>query len=603
VKNYLTMKNLSVLLLVFLLPFVGAYAQTPAFPGADGGGKYTTGGRDGTVYFVTSLEDTNTGNTATREGTLRWCLGRSGAKIIVFKVAGIINLTSQLNIPSNTTIAGQTAPGDGICIAGNAVQINGDNIIIRFIRSRMGDLNNVENDAMWRRRYKNIILDHISLSWCTDECGSFYDNENFTMQWCILAESLRISKHDKGPHGYGGIWGGKKASFHHNLLAHHDSRNPRMCGSRYSNRPDLELVDFRNNVIYNWGSNSGYAGEGGSYNFINNYYKPAGGSANTGRIFAPNPDDGKNSQPAGVWGKFYVAGNVMMNAGGRTVNPAVTGDNWQGIHPANSKNKAELKSDIPFTVPDVTTHTAEKAFEKVLNHSGASFRRDAADTRVTDEALNGLAPVRAFYSVLPLQPQPPSSKNAARTRAGLIDTQDDVDGWDTYSYSPANIPADADRDGIPDEWFAANVPAGHTAGTKNAEGYTWIEVWCNSLVQHIIDEQNEDALPPTGISLPQNDRQAPVVYWSSQENAVCIISANPVRQTSVYSLQGIPVANINASGIYIVRLVLENGESHASKIIVDKCDKLTFRGGQLTDFQITSSKNTDSDFCSYNFLR
>jgi hypothetical protein len=441
-------------------------AQTPAFPGAEGGGRYATGGRGGTVYFVNSLEDTNAGNTSTREGTLRWCLGHSGAKTIVFRVSGIIHLTSQLNITSNTTIAGQTAPDDGICIADNTTRINGDNIIIRFIRFRMGDVTNVENDAIWGRERNNIIIDHCSMSWSTDECASFYDNTDFTLQWCILSESLRMSVHAKGKHGYGGIWGGHRASFHHNLLAHHDSRNPRMCGSRYSNRPDLEVVDFRNNVIYNWGANSGYAGEGGSYNFVNNYYKPGAASSNRTRIFQPNADDGNNSQPAGIWGKFYVNGNRM------TSSTAVTNDNWQGIHPnPSSKSKEELKSTVPFEVPPVTTHSAQAACEKVLTYAGASLKRDAVDERITREVRDSV------YTYT-------GSNGSAN---GLIDSQSDAGGWPVYN--SAQPPQDSNNDGIPDSF---TFPSGKTANDLNEEGYTYLEVYLNSLVDEITVKQNQD---------------------------------------------------------------------------------------------------------------
>jgi len=547
------------ILICFVLPSVNAQKETidarsiaaeptPAFPGAEGGGRYTTGGRGGTVYFVTSLDDGNTGNTSTREGTLRWCLGRSGAKTIVFKVAGIIHLSSRLNISANTTIAGQTAPGDGICIAGNSGYVNGDNVIVRFIRFRMGDLNGVEDDAFWGRNHKNIIIDHCTMSWSTDEASSFYDNENFTMQWCILSESLNNSIHIKGAHGYGGIWGGKTASFHHNLLAHHNSRNPRMCGARYSNLPNLELVDFRNNVIYNWGGNSGYAGEGGRYNFINNYYKPTSSSSNRTRIFQPNADDGTNSQPAGVWGTFYVAGNYVDGS------PAVTNDNWQGITPnPGSKPKSEIKSDTPFDVPFVSTHSAENAYAKVLELSGASFHRDATDTRIITETREGLAPKRASNGT---------------TQGGLIDSPSDVGGWETYSYDPQSVPVDSNNDGIPDGWIEENYP-GKIATNLNEEGYTYLEVYLNSLVQNIVDKQMEDLLP-TGIPTVATGKDAPVVYYDNQTGELQVKSAEPVKQTTVYSLQGVAVRKINSSGVYVVRVVLKNNETYISKIVVSK---------------------------------
>ena len=435
-----------------------------AFPGAEGFGKYATGGRGGKVLYVTSLADNSS------VGTLRWAVSQAGARMVMFKVSGIIALSSALEIKQpNLTIAGQTAPGDGICIKSYPVVVKADNVVIRYLRFRMGDEQSAENDALWGREQRNIIIDHCSMSWSTDECSSFYDNESFTMQWCILSESLRVSVHGKGAHGYGGIWGGKRASFHHNLLAHHDSRNPRFCGSRYSAQPEKELVDFRNNVIYNWGSNSGYAGEGGSYNFVANYYKPGAETLNAARIFQPNADDGKNSQPAGVWGKFYVSNNYMLNKNG-TPNTSVNSDNWAGMMPnPSSKSKAELRSDVEFETGEIVTHSAAEAFELVLQHAGASLVRDATDTRVVNEVRNGLAPVRA-------------SGNGG-TKAGLIDTQADVGGWDTYTATSA--PPDTDGDGMSDEWEAAhglnkNNPA-DGAKYSLSPCYTNVEVYVNEI--------------------------------------------------------------------------------------------------------------------------
>ncbi|GAB6012982.1 pectate lyase family protein [Viscerimonas tarda] len=452
---------------IFMLGLALCQAQTLAFPGAEGGGMYTTGGRGGEVYYVNTLEDNNEGNEALKEGSLRWCLKHDKAKTILFKVAGIIRLKDVLRISSNTTIAGQSAPGKGICIADNTSKVDGDNVIIRYIRFRMGDLSGgeVQDDALSGLRHKNIIIDHCSMSWSTDECASFYNNENFTLQWCILAESLRGSVHKKGNHGYGGIWGGYKASFHHNLLAHHDSRNPRMCGSRYTNRPDLELVDFRNNVIFDWGINSGYAGEGGSYNFINNYYKPTETSLARDRIFSPNADDGTNKQIAGVWGVFYLSGNYMDGS------EAVTKDNTLGLQPRPAtKDKKELLATAAFEVPYVNTDDAQTAYRKVLAGAGASYRRDKDDERVMHETLNGLSPVRASGN--------------QKTKPGHIDSQNDVGGWDDYTYTPDEVAVDADIDGIPDCWLKACYPA-KKATDKDENGYTYLEVYLNSIVNEI----------------------------------------------------------------------------------------------------------------------
>jgi hypothetical protein len=402
----------------------------------------------------------------------------------MFQVSGVIALKSNLQIKSgDLTVAGQSAPGDGICISGYSVVLAANNIIIRYLRFRMGDETKQENDALWGRNQKNIIIDHCSMSWSTDECASFYDNENFTLQWCILSESLRISTHAKGAHGYGGIWGGHGASFHHNLLAHHDSRNPRFCGSRYSNRPDLEIVDFRNNVIYNWGSNSGYAGEGGSYNIVGNYYKPGPETANSARIFQPNADDGSNQQPAGVWGKFYVSGNYMLNRDG-SPNATVNADNWAGMTPnPSSKNKNDLKSTAEYAKGDIAAQSAQEAYEQVLQQSGASFRRDATDARVIHEVRNGLAPVRAYFTLH--ADERPSGVTA--TKAGLIDSQHDVGGWDTYTFKPEDVPVDTDGDGMSDAWETANAlnPKDASDGAANTLSgtFTNLEVYLYSLTK------------------------------------------------------------------------------------------------------------------------
>ena len=293
-----------------------------AFPGAEGGGMYTTGGRGGAVYHVTNLNDSGA-------GSLREAIGKSGPRTIVFDVAGTIYLKSTLRIKNgDLTIAGQTAPGDGICIAGRTVNIDTDNVIIRFVRFRMGNEDTSQEDAIWGRYHRNIILDHCTMSWSIDECSSFYANQNFTMQWCMIYEALKNAGHSKGAHGYGGIWGGKNASFHHNLLAHNDSRNARID---HPNVYDKYLtthrghVDYRNNVIYNWGGNSTYGGEGGWWNIVGNYYKPGPASAKRNYfVDAYGKYDGKDVG----YGTMYLSGNYHEGDYATAINE----NNWSGVY-------------------------------------------------------------------------------------------------------------------------------------------------------------------------------------------------------------------------------------------------------------------------------
>ena len=450
-----------------------------AFPGAQGGAAYATGGRAGVVVHVTTLEDAHTTTGQPALGTLRKAVQMDGKRTIVFDVSGTIHLEKQLDIVSgDVTIAGQTAPGDGICIAGYPVVVKASNVILRFLRFRMGDQNKVEGDALSINNKKNVMVDHCSFSWSTDECVSCYGNTNFTMQYCIISESLRESVHGKGKHGYGGIWGGTNATFHHNLLAHHESRNPRFDHD-YVNTECAGPIDYVNNVIYNWGSNSAYGGEGSTkgaggrhINMVNNYYKYGPATSKKSRIVQPTTrcDDNCIASLGGTVdpGKFYIIGNYVYG------NAAVTADNWLGVNPQEANKLDQCRAEMRWTeglTAMTDEESAEEAYETVLTKAGCSLHRDAIDTRIVEEVRNGT------YTY----------KGSKGSTNGLIDSPSDVGGYPILNSTEA--PKDTDRDGMPDEWEIANgLDKGASSDSKLYtldKKYTNLEVYINGLVRDL----------------------------------------------------------------------------------------------------------------------
>lgn len=464
-----------------------------AFPGADGGGKYTTGGRGINIYVVNSLEDSLVNP---KIGTLRYALESTGRRMIVFNVAGRIELQGELSIRNgNVTILGQSAPGDGICISGYPLVVRANNVIIRFMRFRMGDLHGVEADALTvEKGHSNILIDHCSCSWSTDECLSMYGVKDATVQYCIVSESLNNSVHAKGAHGYAGIWGGENTTFHHNLLAHHSSRMPRFDHD-YVTDANVAPTDFINNVVYNWGGNSAYGGESSSttgnqrqYNFIANYYKPGKATKNgvKARLLNPttkcgptekDPHAGCTGKYGGsvVPGKFYIINNIMYGS------DAVTQDNWSGVYPDESSKKDQCRSDKRFTFENALTgeQTAQQAYDAVLAKVGCSLVRDAIDERIVSEVQSGT------YTYEGSNTGPEVKEKSV---CGLIDTPADVGGWPEYK-GTKDYSLDTDKDGMPNAWETAhgldpNDPSDARKTTLSAP-YLNLEVYLNDIVKHL----------------------------------------------------------------------------------------------------------------------
>lgn len=432
-----------------------------AFPEAEGAGMYTVGGRGGKILDVTNLNDAG-------PGSFRAVVEANGPRIIVFRVSGTIEMWSELNVINPyITIAGQTAPGMGICLKNYRFRVAADNVIVRHIRVRPGDnaaeksgVSGVDVDGIDVIAGRNIIIDHCSVSWSVDEALSVTENpqrgplDNVTIQWCMIAESLNCSIHPKKCHGYGslvrGAWG-SQYSFHHNLYAHNFDRNPRPGNNHNMNDdPDGYIFDFRNNVVYNWGEiGAGYNTDGVTtpypsitkMNFICNYY-----------VQGPNSPGDKAFREKCPLSKAYFSGNWM--------NGTCPKDQWSLVVFGSNLTEEQIKAykqSRPFKVAAVATDDAPAAYKKVLADAGATVpRRDAVDTRIVNEVIS---------------------------RTGkIINDEDEVGGWPVLeSTSP---PVDTDHDGMPDDWEAArglNPKVNDSAEDRDGDGYTNIEEYINGL--------------------------------------------------------------------------------------------------------------------------
>lgn len=547
------------------------------------------------VKHVTNLNDSG-------PGSLRTAVSGSAKKIVVFDVSGVIALKSDLKIGANTTIAGQTAPYPGITLRYRTVRPDADNVIVRFIRVRRGQEKDVNDgaDAIWTRENDGMIFDHCSFSWSIDEVASFYDNNNFTMQWCTAAESLNNAGHGKGAHGYGGIWGGKLASFHHNMIAHVTNRVPRFNGARYewdgyksnamydeykwANPVQAENVDFRNCVMYNWGNSNGcYGGPGGGQiNIVNNYYKggPATPDSKAQRVTEISVASSGNSSGHpdiyGMTSRYYINGNTTeTNSGTITENRdwngvnydsgvfTIDGEKWsldtlnlygdEVEHKANTDGEmcVRIKMDQPAPEGQVTTHSAATAFDKVMSYCGASLYRDDVDSRYMEEARTGTA----------------TYKGSVTNEDGLIDIVADVNGYTEDNFPSETRPEgfDTDLDGMPDEWETANGldpnnPDDANLYTLDTEKgwYTNVEVYINSLVEHIVKAQNADAITAVDEYYPA------CVPVTGIDNAPTVSSE--IVKIEYFTLGGAKVSE-PVKGINIRKVTYSDGKTVADKVI------------------------------------
>lgn len=475
-------------------------ASIPAFPGAEGGGEFTPGGRGGKIFVVTSLEDSG-------PGTFREACEAVGARIIVFNVSGIIKLKKRISMRAPyVTIAGQTAPGDGICIAGETLEVDTHDVIIRHMRFRRGATDVTRrDDALGGNVIGNVIIDHCSASWGLDENISLYRHQfqanekskleklptcNITIQNTISSEGL-----DTYNHAFGSTIGGLNSTFMRNLWADNISRN---CSiGMYGD------FNFVNNVVFNWWNRSLDGGDYRSmFNIINNYFKPGPitpkGEPISYRILKPE----SGYMVPKTFGRAYVNGNYIDGV------PEVTKDNWNGgvqlenLTLEEAKDKlAYIKQDKAFPMPYVTVMSAQEAYEYVLNNVGATLpKRDAVDERIVKQVRTGKIEVKDGLENTIGKEFIKRRLPADSYKKGIITSPDQVGGYPVYK---GKAYKDADNDGIPDAWekkYGLNPnDASDANGDLNGDGYTNIEKYFNGIdpttkVDWTKTENNTDTL-------------------------------------------------------------------------------------------------------------
>ena len=572
------------LVLLFTVAFQTVNSQTPAFPSAEGYGKYAKGGRGGQVVFVENLDDYIAYNNMETPipGSFRWALTQySGQPLtVLFRVSGTIKLKPYIvsgknmndirSQRANLTIAGQTAPGEGITIRNSKVNLGGSvDLIVRNLRFRIGenaaDSTFIPGGSVGIENATNVILDRCIFGWSGEENITMYDNKLTTVQWSVMHEGLYDDGHGKGNRSYGGQCGGASATWHHNLFAHNYSRSPRLNGARTDNEVKV-FIEFINNVNYNWGrSGAPYGGEvfagvvrSHTANYANNYFKPGPGSDATKYFFNLSIVAGANNP------KWYVAGNTMVGSS------TLTANNWDGM--ANKPaDLSTIKSDTLLYPPLANTYlgkwigyepyrikmeTAENAYQSVLNKVG-TINRDSVERRIIREVKTGT-----------------SIFKASQGKWGIIDHSYNAEGY--LEYPAVNAPVDNDKDGMADEWEITNGLNPANTSDRNlltVEGYTALEVYLNSLMGEYIKPE----FLPSAINEIKQFKVS--IYPTSVKDNITIDTDSPIKSISIYAINGEqlfesalnPVNTIDASflakGCYVLKVKSRTGYISHCKFI------------------------------------